>query len=82
MQRSTRPYLRFLGVVLCLACERSDAATSFSFLVDRGLLKILPASDAAFFPVVIIFPSIGETDAPPYAAATALGGKRRPGPAD
>lgn len=37
-----------------LRWERSEAATSFSFLVDFGLLRILPASDAAFFPVVTI----------------------------
>src|SRR6266571_8184352 len=34
-------------------CARSDAATSFSFFVDFGSLRILPASDAAFLPVVI-----------------------------
>src|SRR2546428_10121441 len=36
-------------------CARSDAATSFSFFVDFGSLRILPASDAAFLPVVIVF---------------------------
>lgn len=36
-----------------LRCAKSEAATSFSFLVLFGLLRILPASDAAFFPVAI-----------------------------
>src|SRR6185312_11440470 len=63
-------YLPFglLGVLWRLACARSEAATSFSRFVELGLRRILEASDAGFFPVVIFYPSklikgIGGTDA-------------------
>jgi hypothetical protein len=39
---------------LCLACRRSDAATDFSFGLDRGLLSNLDALDATLLLVVIV----------------------------
>ena len=44
----------YLPLPLPRRCARSDAATSFSFLVDLGLLRILEASDAAFLPVMVL----------------------------
>lgn len=49
-------YYFFFGLLVGapLRCARSEAATSFSFFVDFGSRKILPASDAAFFPVAMV----------------------------
>ena len=48
------PPFRELGLEAPRRCARSDAATSFSFLLDFGSLNIRLASEAGFLPVVII----------------------------
>ena len=47
-------------------CAKSEAATSFSFFVLLGLLRMRPASDAGFFPVAIIAtPVAGDAEIKP-----------------
>jgi hypothetical protein len=48
-----RIYLRFDPFEATRRCARSDAGTSFCFGVDFGSRRILLASDAGFFPVVM-----------------------------
>jgi hypothetical protein len=48
-----RYHFRFEGFEAPLRWARSDAATSFCLAVDLGSRRILLASDAGFFPVVM-----------------------------
>jgi len=54
-QRPSQQICYFLfGCGFVRLCAKSDAATSFSFLVLFGSRKILPASEAGFFPVAML----------------------------
>jgi len=46
---------------LCFACAKSEPASSFSFFVDFGSRRAFAASEATFFPVVMIVLGVERT---------------------